>query len=96
MTPDGALTYYDKIGGAGENSLTEAFQTSNYIAANVFGTYEDTFKDAHHLTFQLFVQFIEHDVRQQRRNIPALRCADYRIFILIINHHTAYEELSHH
>ena len=50
MTPDGALTYYDKIGGAGENSLTEAFQTSNYIAANVFGTYEDTFKDAHHLT----------------------------------------------
>ena len=48
ISPDGTLKSYTK--DAGENSLTESFATYNYLAANVFGTYEDTFKDAHHVT----------------------------------------------
>ena len=35
--------------GAGDNSLYETVQTMNYIAANVFATYEDTFKKNHNL-----------------------------------------------
>ena len=35
--------------GAGDNSLYETVQTMNYIAANVFATYEDTFKKSHNL-----------------------------------------------
>lgn len=33
--------------GAGDNSLYETVQTMNYIAANVFATYEETFKSNH-------------------------------------------------
>ena len=47
-SPDGTLISYDKE--AGENSLTESSSTYNYKAANVFGTYEDTFKNTHHVT----------------------------------------------
>jgi TonB-linked SusC/RagA family outer membrane protein len=36
--------------GAGENYLKEVIKTNNYLAGNVFATYEDTYKDAHHLT----------------------------------------------
>lgn len=35
--------------GAGDNNLYETVQTMNYIAANVFGTYEDTFAKNHNL-----------------------------------------------
>ncbi len=35
--------------GAGDNNLYETVQTMNYIAANVFATYEDTFKNDHNL-----------------------------------------------
>ena len=35
--------------GAGENSLYESVQTMNYLAANVFATYDNTFKKNHNL-----------------------------------------------
>ena len=35
--------------GAGDNNLYETVQTMNYIAANVFATYEETFKKDHNL-----------------------------------------------
>ena len=50
------MTYSDYPGvfgayttGAGDNSLYETVQTMNYIAANVFATYEETFKKNHNL-----------------------------------------------
>ncbi len=46
--PDGDIAYYTT--GAGEDYLEESVKTWNYIATNVFGTYEDTFNDAHHIT----------------------------------------------
>ncbi len=36
--------------GVGTNQLDEKARTYRYLSANVFATYEDTFKDAHHLT----------------------------------------------
>ena len=35
--------------GAGDNNLYETVQTMNYLAANVFATYEDSFKENHNL-----------------------------------------------
>ena len=50
------MTYSDYPGvfgayttGAGDNNLYETVQTMNYIAANVFATYEETFKKNHNL-----------------------------------------------
>ena len=41
---------FDKyVTGAGLNELTERSRTYNYLSGNVFGTYEDTFNDAHNL-----------------------------------------------
>lgn len=41
----GPIKYYTT--GAGLNELTESFGTTNYLAGNLFATYEDTWKDAH-------------------------------------------------
>ncbi|MCQ2186286.1 MAG: TonB-dependent receptor [Bacteroidales bacterium] len=41
----GPIAYYDT--GAGLNELTESVGTYNYLAGNVFATYEDTWNDAH-------------------------------------------------
>ena len=46
--PDADYEYYTT--GAGEDSLEETISTSKRHAANVFGTYDNTFADAHHLT----------------------------------------------
>ena len=46
----GVLATYTGKGTAGEDSLTETVNSWAYNAANVFATYEDTFKDNHHLT----------------------------------------------
>ena len=46
----GVMAVYTGKGTAGEDSLTESVDSWAYNAANVFVTYEDTFKDAHHLT----------------------------------------------
>ena len=48
VSAPGVTGVYDT--GAGANSLGESIDTWNYNAVNVFGTYEDTYKDAHHLT----------------------------------------------
>ena len=44
----GVFDTYDH--GAGENSLKEEIDSWDYHSANIFATYDDTFKDAHHLT----------------------------------------------
>ena len=46
----GVLATYTGKGTAGEDSLTETANSWSYNAANLFATYEDTFKDNHHLT----------------------------------------------
>lgn len=46
--PGAELDHYTT--GAGEDGLSESISTYNYHAANIFATYENTFKDAHHLT----------------------------------------------
>ena len=46
----GVLQTYTGKGTAGEDSLTESVDSWVYNAANVFATYEDTFKKNHHLT----------------------------------------------
>ena len=46
----GVLATYTGKGTAGEDSLTETVNSWAYNAANLFATYEDTFKDNHHLT----------------------------------------------
>ena len=46
----GVMAVYTGKGTAGEDSLTESVSSWAYNAANVFVTYEDTFKDNHHLT----------------------------------------------
>ncbi|MGM9766102.1 MAG: SusC/RagA family TonB-linked outer membrane protein [Candidatus Cryptobacteroides sp.] len=46
--PDSEMEAYTT--GAGQDALTEKVQTNQYYAYNVFGSYEDTFKDKHHLT----------------------------------------------
>lgn len=48
MYPDSEIAYYDS--GAGLNQLKESVNTRNYYAVNVYGTYTDTFKDAHNIT----------------------------------------------
>ena len=45
---DSEILYYDT--GAGQDQLSEAFNTYNYYAANVFATYENTFAEKHHLS----------------------------------------------
>ena len=45
----GVISHYSNT-GAYENWMSENIATYNYKAVNVYGTYEDTFKDAHHLT----------------------------------------------
>lgn len=41
---------FDKyVTGAGIDELSERSRTYNYLSGNVFGTYEDTFNDAHNL-----------------------------------------------
>ena len=46
----GVLATYTGKGTAGEDSLTEEVDSWAYNAANLFATYEETFKDDHHLT----------------------------------------------
>lgn len=46
--PDADYEYYTS--GAGEDSLEEAISTYQRHTTNVFGTYDNTFADAHHLT----------------------------------------------
>ncbi len=46
--PDGELLSYAT--GAGANRLDEAVNTNQYYSANIFGTYDDTFNQAHHLS----------------------------------------------
>lgn len=36
--------------GAGQDQLTERIRTNQYYSTNVFASYEDTFKDKHHLS----------------------------------------------
>ena len=49
--PEAEMEYYTT--GAGEDMLEEKISTSNYYSGNVFGTYEDTFADVHHLKAML-------------------------------------------
>ena len=46
--PEAEMEYYKT--GAGQNELDEYVGTNQYYSGNVFGTYEDTFNDAHHVT----------------------------------------------
>ena len=46
--PDAEMEYYTT--GAGEDALEETISTSQRHAINVFGTYDNTFADAHHFT----------------------------------------------
>lgn len=46
--PDGDLLSYAT--GAGANRLDEAVNTNQYYSTNIFGTYDDTFNQAHHLS----------------------------------------------
>ncbi len=46
--PDADYEYYTT--GAGEDALQETITTNQRHSANVFGTYDHTFADAHHLT----------------------------------------------
>lgn len=46
--PDGELLSYAT--GAGSNRLDEAVNTNQYYSTNIFGTYDDTFNQAHHLS----------------------------------------------
>lgn len=46
--PDGELLSYAT--GAGANRLDEAVNTNQYFSTNIFGTYDDTFNQAHHLS----------------------------------------------
>lgn len=53
--PDSEIEYYAQ--GAGLDQMTEDITTYNYYSANVFGTYEETFNDAHHVTVMLGSNF---------------------------------------
>ena len=46
--PDEALKSY--VTGAGEDRLDESVKTRNYLAYNIYATYNDTFADAHNVT----------------------------------------------
>lgn len=46
--PDGELLSYAT--GAGANRLDEVVNTNQYYSTNIFGTYDDTFNQAHHLS----------------------------------------------
>ena len=46
--PEADIQYYTS--GAGEDKLTENIKRYNYLSGNVFATFEETWKDAHHLT----------------------------------------------
>ena len=46
--PGADIQYYTS--GAGEDKLTENIKRYNYLSGNVFATFEETWKDAHHLT----------------------------------------------
>ena len=46
--PDGELLSYAT--GPGANRLDEAVNTNQYYSTNIFGTYDDTFNQAHHLS----------------------------------------------
>ena len=46
--PDGELLSYAT--GAGANRLDEAVNTNQYYSTNIFGTYDDTFNQAHRLS----------------------------------------------
>lgn len=46
--PDSELLSYAT--GAGANRLDEAVNTNQYYSTNIFGTYDDTFNQAHHLS----------------------------------------------
>lgn len=46
--PDQEMQYYTS--GAGLDNLSESISTYNYYSGNIFGTYEETFADKHHLT----------------------------------------------
>ena len=53
--------------GAGDNNLYEAVQTMNYLAANVFATYEDTYKENHNLKIMAGFNYESY----HRKNIDA-------------------------
>ena len=46
--PDQEMQYY--ISGAGLDRLEETVNTYNYYSTNIYGTYEETFAGAHHVT----------------------------------------------
>ncbi len=46
--PGADIQYYTS--GAGEDKLTENIKRYNYLSGNVFATFEETWKDAHHFT----------------------------------------------
>ena len=46
--PGAEMQYYTS--GAGEDKLTETVKRYNYLSGNVFATYEETWKEAHHFT----------------------------------------------
>ena len=46
--PGADIQYYTS--GAGEDKLTENIKRYNYLSGNVFASFEETWKDAHHLT----------------------------------------------
>ena len=46
--PDAEMSQYDT--GAGQNQLSESISTNHYYSVNAYGTYSNTWNDAHNLT----------------------------------------------
>ncbi len=57
--PDADMEYY--VSGAGQDQLSEEINTYNYYSANLYGTYEETFGDAHHFTAMLGANYETQD-----------------------------------
>ena len=63
--PDQEMQYYSSA--AGQDQLSESVQTWNYYSGNIYGTYEETFNGAHHVTAMLGGNY----ETQLRKNIGA-------------------------
>lgn len=48
VNPGEALGVYST--GAGQDALSESVGTYNYVSSNIFATYEETYKNVHHVT----------------------------------------------
>ncbi len=77
FTAPGVSGTYDT--GAGENSLEESIRSWDYHAFNAYATYEDTFKDAHHLTIMAGMNYesqYRKDIGAKVYNLPSTKLND--------------------